>query len=60
MKEKEKEEIEGLITVRTVNRLIGPEKSDEYERGEYLRNKDEYKKVKIDVYLSHKDSSKST
>jgi len=51
MKEKDKDEIEGLIKVRTVNKLVGPEKTDEYERGEYLRNKDEYKKVKIDVYL---------
>ena len=51
MKDKDKEEIEGLITVRTVNRLIGPKKADEYERGEYYRNKDKYEKVKIDVYL---------
>ena len=51
MKKKDKEEIEGLIKVRAVNRLIGVDKEDEYERGQYLRNKDKYEKVKIDVYL---------
>ena len=51
MKNKKKDEIEGLITVRATNRLIGVDKKDEYERGEYLRNKDNYEKVKIDIYL---------
>jgi len=51
MKKKDKEEIEGLIKVRAVNRLIGVDKEDEYERGEYLRNRDQYEKVRIDVYL---------
>ena len=51
MKNKNKDEIEGLITVRAVNKLISVDKEDEYERGEYLRNKEYYEKVKIDIYL---------
>jgi len=49
MKEKD-DKIEVLISGRPITKAVGLDK-DEYERGEYLRNKDKYEKVKIDIYL---------
>jgi len=51
MKDKDNEKIEGVVSVRAVNRLISLDKEDEYERSEYLRNKDSYEKIRIDIYL---------
>ena len=51
MKDKDEEKIEGLVSVRPVNKLISTDKEAEYERGQYLRNKEKYEKVRIDIYL---------